>query len=363
MRHFILVNPKLNFRALSAGGDASNAIRQSVARLHLTPDQGVRVRLTGQIPLADEEFGSLADHVGFIIALMMLAVLAMLWFAVRSPRITAAIFLTLFIGLVMTTAFGLLATSALNLISVAFVPLFVGLGVDFGIQFCVRYRAERHALGDLQSALEAAGRGVGTPLALAAIAIAGGFLAFVPTDYAGVAELGLIAGFRMLVAFTLSITALPAFLMLKPSGEAGEIGYERLAPADHFLHAHRREVLIVAGVLAIGGAILIPRLGFDFNPLHLKNAHTESVSTLYDIMRDPLNSPNDAEILAPSLNAAVQLGKRLSALHEVGMLLTLDSFIPTQQSEKLATISDASMLLDTTVNPFSPSRRQAMRRM
>ncbi len=353
LRKFILAKPQLNYGALSPGAHATDIIRDSAKTLHLTQDNGVRVRLTGQIPLSDEEFASLGENIGLILTLMMAAVLLMLWLAVRSVRIIAAILVTLIVGLTVTTAFGLLATGALNLISVAFIPLFVGLGVDFAIQFAVRYRAERFALRELQPSLVAAGHGVGWPLALAAMAVAAGFLAFVPTDYRGVAELGLIAGIGMMVAFTLSVTMLPALLMLlKPRGEAAEIGEPRLIIADYLLRKHRNRVLMVVGGLAFIGLTLVPFLHFDFNPLHLRNPKTESVSTLFDLMKDPQNSPNTIDILMPSLALADQLQKKLSALPEVAQVLTLKSFIPGDQPAKLALIEDAQMLLDPTINPF-----------
>lgn len=353
LRKFILAKPRLNYDALSPGAHATDIIRDSAKALHLTPDNGVRVRLTGQIPLSDEEFASLGENIGLILSLMMAAVLLMLWLAVKSVRIIAAILVTLFIGLTITTAFGLLATGALNLISVAFIPLFVGLGVDFGIQFAVRYRAERFQLRELEPSLVAAGHSVGWPLALAALAIAAGFLAFVPTDYKGVAELGLIAGIGMVVAFTLSVTVLPSLLMvLKPRGEAAEIGEPRLIIVDWLLRKHRKRVLAVVGVLTVLGLAAMPFLHFDFNPLHLRNPKTESVSTLFDLMKDPQNSPNTIDVLTPSLDAADALQKKLSKLPEVAQVLTLKSFIPGDQSAKLAVIQDAQMLLDPTINPF-----------
>src|SRR6202011_3520687 len=113
-----------------------------------------------------------------------------------------------------------------NLISVAFFVLFVGLGVDFGIQFSVRYRAERHEIGEGRAALSSAAKKAGGPLALAAAATALGFSAFVPTEYRGLGELGEIAGPGMIIAFLTSITLLPALLrVLNPPGEPREMGF------------------------------------------------------------------------------------------------------------------------------------------
>ena len=333
----------------------TDAIRADARALALDAAHGVRVRLTGPIPLQDEEYATLADRAGLMGAVMLLAVMLTLWLAVQSFRIIFAILVTLFTGLALTMGAGLFAVGVFNIISIAFVALFVGLGVDFGIQFCVRYRAERHGAGDLEPALMRAGRGVGTPLALAAAATAAGFFSFLPTAYVGVGELGLIAGIGMVVAFVLSITMLPALLMLlAPRGEHVEIGFAALAPADLFIARNRRRILI-AGALAgpCGAAACIPFLRFDFNPLDLRSRKVESVSTLFDLMRDPETSPNTIDVLAPSLGAADKMAQRLSTVPEVGQVLTLKSFVPDDQQAKLALISDASLLLDAALNPFS----------
>ena len=150
--------------------------------------------LTGPVQLSDEEFSTLADRAVLIVTAMFAAILVMLWFAVESSRMIVCILVTLFAGLAVTAAIGLAIAGAFNIISVAFIVLFVGIGVDFGIQFCVRYRGERHAYGELGTAIVNAGRGIGAPLALAAAATAAGFFSFLPTEYLGVAELGLVAG-------------------------------------------------------------------------------------------------------------------------------------------------------------------------
>src|SRR5207244_10237674 len=119
----------------------------------------------------------------------------------HSLRIIFAVAVSLFVGLAVSTAAGLLLVGALNLISVAFFVLFVGLGVDFGIQFSVRYRAERHDYPDLHAALRSAATKAGGPLALAVAATSVGFLSFLLTDYRGLSELGHIAGVGMIIAF------------------------------------------------------------------------------------------------------------------------------------------------------------------
>ena len=356
-RRVLIVQPVLDYGALQPGLAASNAIRTTARSLDLDPAHGVTIRLTGPVPLSDEEFASLAQDSHLVAMAMVIALLGILWWAVHSGRVVAAILLATFMGLIMTTGLGLLVTGRFNLISVAFIPLFVGLGIDFSIQFSVRCLAERHFHPGDKEALAAAGRGVGLPLALAAAAIGTGFFAFLPTDYIGVAELGLIAGLGMVIAFALTVTLLPALLaLLRPAvGALEEVGFAGLAPVEAFLRRNHRAVLAVGVVVALVSAAALPFVRFDFNPLHLKSAKVESMSTLADLATDPHWTPDTINVLAPSLAAAEPLERRLTALPEVARTVTLQSFVPAGQPEKLALIRATAQRLGPALDvPAAP---------
>ena len=368
LRRFILVQPQLDFDALQPGARAVAAIRQAVVDAGFASDPRLRVRLTGPVPLADEEFATLAQGAALNGVVTMLVVVFLLWLALRSGRLILAILICLLVGMAVTAAFGLFVYGAFNLISVAFAVLFIGLGVDFGIQFCVCYRAKRYLHDDLQRALREAGAEVGIPLALAAASTAAGFYAFLPTDYRGVSELGAIAGTGMVVAFATSITLLPALLaLLRPGGEREAVGYAALAPLDGFLVRRRIGILVAATVVAVGSLVLLPKLRFDFNPLNLRSAQAESVATLLDLMKSPDTTPNTIEVLVPTLGDAVALTRRLSELPEVNRALSLASFIPEEQEAKLALLADAAMLLDPALNPLDvkspPTDEETVRAM
>ena len=358
LRRFIHVKPVLDYGSLAPGAAAASAIRTAVRALGLAAGNGVTVRLTGPVPLADEEFSTVADGALLNSVVTLAALLGILWLALRSGRIIAAVLASLFVGLAVTTAAGLAMVGALNLISVAFAVLFVGIGVDFGIQFAVRYRHERYRIDDLRAALVSAATAAGKPLALAAAATAAGFWAFLATDYRGVSELGLIAGTGMIIAFVLSITLLPALLtVLKPPGEAAAVGYRALAPVDRFVARHRYFILGLSAMLVGAGLPLLEHLKFDFNPLNLRSPKVESVATLLDLMQDPATALDTIEILAPSIGAAHELAQRLEQLPQVAHTLTLQSFVPTAQAEKLTLIADAAALLGPTLTP--PARKPA----
>ena len=306
--------------------------------------------------MADEEFATIKEGAVRNGLITVFIVLVILWLALRSARLIVAVFVNLFIGLAMTAALGLLMVGTLNLISVYFAVLFVGIGVDFGIQYSVRYRAERHELNDLKAAVLQAGKHVGAPLTLAAGATAAGFLSFLPTDYRGVSELGLIAGFGMLIAFATSITVLPALIrLLNPPGEPDELGFSALAPVDSFLERKRVPIIVGTAIVVIAGLPLLYWLSFDFNPINLRDPKTESVATYLDLSRDPANNTNAVEVLAPSLSDAGVIAGRLSKLPEVSRVLTLTSFIPTLQAEKLPLIRNAAKTLEAAFDPKNMS--------
>jgi uncharacterized protein len=341
LRRLIEVRPVLDFSALQPGEASSNAIRQAASDLQLKQKYQARVRLTGSVPIADEEFstvqeGALENAIGTIII-----VLTILWLALKSARLIVAVFISLFVGLALTAALGLMMVGALNMISVAFAVLFVGLGVDFAIQFSVRYRAERHDEPKLHPALSQAAAKIGVPLTLAAAAVAAGFLSFLPTDYRGVSELGLIAGVGMLIAFLTSITLLPALIaLLNPPGEQEPIGYSALAPVDWFLQEYRVPVIVGTLAVAVLGAPLLYFLTFDFDPIHLRSPKTESISTLLELGGDPRTGINSVNIVTGSVDEASAAAEKLRKLPEVLEVSTLLSFVPQDQDKKLALIQE-----------------------
>ncbi len=356
-RQIVLVQPELDFDSLQPGDDAADAVRADAAKLGLDAAHGLSIGITGEVPLSDEEFGSLEENIGFVGLVMFGALLIALWFATKSLKTVLAIIITILIGLVVTMAIGLFAVKTLNLISVAFIPLFVGLGVDFGIQVSVRFNAERRAGSTPLAALEHCAEQIGEPLLLAAAAIFLGFGAFLPTDYVGIAQLGIISGIGMVVALALNVTLLPALLvLLRPPVPSGEVGYSAAAPIDRWLDVNHRKVLIAFGLSMVASIALLPLVVFDFNPLHLRDPEAPAMRMLNELMRDAQRTPNTISVLTPNIDAANAMAKRLSALPEVEQAITADSLVPSDQPAKLALIEDAALLLDPAINPFELSQ-------
>jgi hopanoid biosynthesis associated RND transporter like protein HpnN len=363
LRRFIQVAPVLDFNALEPGRAATDAIAAAARRLDLAAEYQARVRQTGLVPINDDQFATLSHHVVLNLALTIAAVVVILWLALRSWRIIIATLISVGCGLAMAAALGLFLVGALNLISVAFFVLFVGLGVDFGIQFSVRYRAERYETGATRAALTGAARKAGGPLALAAAATALGFSAFVPTEYRGLGELGEIAGPGMIIAFLTSVTLLPALLaVFKSPEEPRPMGLSALAPVDRFLQRWRIPVITVTFAAVALGAPLLRSLPFDFDPIHMSDPRADSVATFLELRREPETGANSIALVKPDLNAADAAAQRLAALPQVGRVTTLSAFIPTDQDKKLALIGQIRASIGRDLNPPQtlppPSDRQ-----
>ena len=352
-RRFLLLRPVPDFSALAPTAAATAAVREAAASLGLTPENGVRVRLTGELVMGDEEFATVFGGAVIENILSLLSVALLLWLGLRSARLILPILAVLVLGLAMTAAFGLVAIGPFNPLSIAFAVMFIGLGVDFGIQYAVCLREQRHLLAGqpLAPALVAAADRAGEGIALAALALCAGFLSFFPTSYRGVSELGMVAAAGMAIAVLISLTTLPALLLFtRPRPEPDPVGYAALTPLDRLLARRAWPALAVAAVVALAAGACLPLLRFDSNPLNLRDPASEGVATFRDLMRRPETTPNILDALAPDLPAAEALARRLQALQEVSGTTTLADFVPADQPPKLALVRDAADLLGPTLD-------------
>jgi hopanoid biosynthesis associated RND transporter like protein HpnN len=361
LRHYIAVQAVLNYDALEPGQAASDAIRAIARSLHLE-ERGVHIRLTGDVPLEDDEMAAVTQGAGTATSITAVAVLFILLAGLRAPRLILAIVVTVAVGLILTAGFAAVAVGTLNMISIAFAVLFIGIGVDFGIQFSMRYRADLYdvtsgevpddRLAANKAALSRTARSITGPLSIAALATSVGFFAFLPTDYRGVSELGLISGTSMLVALLTNLTLLPALLSLLPSrGRPEATGFAWAAPIDRFLAGHAKVIVAVAALLGLGSAALVPLVRFDADPLNLKDPARESTKTALELTNDKLTSPYSINVLVPDLASVPALADRLEALPEVRMTLWLGSFIPDDQPAKLDILSQMQLFLGPVLDP------------
>ena len=343
-RRFLIVQPRRVLSDFVPSRPGMLRLRERVAQVAAEHEE-VRARMTGDLALQFEEFESVRGQAAVAGVISFALVSALLVASLRSPRLILGTVSALLLGLLWTAGAASLTVGHLNVISVAFAVLFIGLAVDFGIHYSLRYRELRADGVAHAEALRIATETVGVSIALCAVTTAVGFFSFVPTGYRGVSELGVISGCGMLVAVFATLTVLPAVL------GAGEGGRAPLRPAPAWplpaLPARRPGwVLATGGVLTVLAAGSALRWHFDPNPLHVRDPSTEGVRTFEELLDEGELHPWSAELLAPDLDAAETLAERVRALPAVDRAITLRSYVPNDQESKLATLRDARLLLN-----------------
>ena len=359
LRAILLVKPRLDFGSLApaqAPVAYLRTLREELSSSSSGSSSGVRMLLTGDAMLAHEEWLSVGRNMGKAVAVASFLVLLILGFGLRSLRMTLAVLLTLAAGLVLTSAFALLTVRELNLISVAFAVLYIGLGVDFAIHYCL-YSREQAALPSSRSALIGAARACGGTLLLCTFSTAIGFFAFLPTAFSGVAQLGWIAGCGMFIALALTFSLLP--LLLSLGGVVPFTATRHVGQTLGWPERHRRLVCRLAVVLAVGGLAVAVRLDFDPDVLNLNDPSAESVTTFRHLLRVSEESPRSISVIAPDSATARDWQRRLEDLPEVGSTLSLHDFVPDDQEAKLDLVGDLELLLIGALEGVAPGRPAA----
>lgn len=371
-RRVVIAEPVLDFDALLAAAPAMDAIRAAADELDLVPGRGIQLRITGNPALNLEEMYGLFWDVGVSGVFSFLVVLVAIFIAFRSFRLALAAGATLIAGLFWTAGFAAITVGKLNLISIAFAVLFIGLGVDFSIHLGMHLLHALRRGKSLHDALLRAGHEVGASLILCSVSTAIGFYSFVPTDYLGVAELGLISGTGMFVILLQTVLFFPALshLMLGPGalenlGEGSRFRFRVPSAVDG-----RPGLVAGAGLLLFLGAVaLLPRARFDSDVVEMRDPRTESVAAFKDLLEDPRTSPWYIDALAPDLASAEELARRFRDLPEVESAITVEAYVPDEQEEKQEILADVSLLFDLprtdrpTVAPAAEAQVAALRKL
>lgn len=352
-RRFLLVRPVVDFNRVQPAESALEALQEIIAQLGFDRGDDVHVRATGTFPLAYEE----SQHVGEqatwagLASLILVTVILLLGF--KSLRLVVCSILTLIVGLAWTAGFAAIAIGHLNLVSVAFGVLFIGLSIDFAIHICVQFSDRIDAGAEAAPALRGAASSIGGSLVICALTTAVAFLSFVPTDFTGVAELGLIAGAGMFIGLFTNFTLLPALIL--------EFASHSRIRSDHGLPdwvstlftlpiLHARSVLVGAALIAIGGLWLLPSAHFDTNPLRVRDPSTDSVQVFNEILEEGDAYPWNLNIIADDLDSAREIAARLQALPGIRLTLTLSDFVPGDQESKLELLDEAALMLLPTLD-------------
>lgn len=348
-REFIVAQPRLDYSGLLPATSALDSVRSAIRDTGIADEFQVEVKMTGNVALAHEELVSVMQTNTLAIIAAFVFVGLILTVGLGSVRLVLATLLTLITGLILTAGFATLTVGQLNLISVAFAVLYIGLGVDFAIHYCLRYREHRLDGLEAAAALKNTTLGVGSPLIICAVTTAIGFYAFIPTDYDGVAELGWISGSGMFISLITTLTFLPALLRHLPATPVrnNQPGQTLIACLHALPARYGKWILILSALAAFASVVLIRDLEFDSNTLNLQPPGNASVIAYKELLDEPGGSPLTAKLVASDIDDARRVKREVGALPVVNKVVWLHDFIPDNQDEKLAVIDEINLLLGT----------------
>jgi hopanoid biosynthesis associated RND transporter like protein HpnN len=350
-RRLVLATPVPDNHSLDRFGRALEALQADMKAVG-AEHPGTTFRVTGDPALQQQELDDAFSGALYASGLSFILVALSLILGIRSGRLIWALLITLIIGSVWTTGLAAVAVGELNLISVAFMVLFFGLGVDFGTHIGLRYLEEVEQGGSVEEALKAAMMGEGPSITLSALCAALAFLSFVPTSYVALADFGIISALGMLVAVVITFTVQPALMAVMPPRPAKKSGAG--IGIGLWLQRHYKAVLAVSAIVTLAAVAVAPRARIDVNPLNLQNPKAAPVLTYRDLASDPQTSPYALNVLAPNLEAARALAPRLRAVEGVAGVRSIESFIPADQDRKIAILSE----LMSGLTAAAPAERQ-----
>jgi hopanoid biosynthesis associated RND transporter like protein HpnN len=361
-KRFIIATPILNFQEYLPAEKSLTAINQVIASSLTGDTADVSVRMTGEVVLEYEEMQTVTEGTTIAGIASMFLVCITLWIAYRSFKLMFATFFTLTMGLVLSLGFATFAVGHLNMISIAFGVLFIGMGDAYSSHFCLRYRELRQRGENPRQALRDTLTSTGGSLALCTLTAAIGLFAFIPTNYLGVSELGVIAGTSLVIALSTTFTVLPALIKIMPPKvrkiEESDQTYSKLTSNWPLVYA--RPIRWVTYVLAAISLVLLTQVKVDFNPINLRDPNTESVKTFKYLLQSEDTSPMTLTSLANSEAEAKDKEARLEKLSTVDKAMTLFDFIPENQDDKLALIEELALIVGPVLDNFpEPSKENA----
>ncbi|WP_194745621.1 MMPL family transporter [Thermaurantiacus tibetensis] len=320
VRRVLTVQPKLDFTLFQPARPAREALAAAIAEATAAPGLGdVRISVTGDPAMRSEELKSVTEGLGLALVVSLVSVGLLMAVAFRRLALALVALAVVLVALGLAAAFAALAFPALNLVSMAFAVLLTGLGADYAIHLILRMEEPD---GDWPTTAA----DLGLALFLCALTTALGFLAFVPTPFVGMAQLGLIGAFGVFAAFLAAVVLVPAGLALarrrpRPDRQSPELP-----------HAVTRLAFPVLLALLVVAAVAAPRARFETDPMALRDPDAPSVRAFATLFDDKATRPYSASLLVGSEAEAEAAAERLLALPEVDHVVTPRRLLPGEDA-------------------------------
>ena len=352
---------------------AIRVVRQELATLLKLPEfKGVTAGLTGTPVLEHEEMATSQHDITIATVVSLLLTVILLLLAFRGVLNVVAATVSLVVAICLSFGFATLAVGHLNILSMVFAIMLIGIGIEYGIQLVLRYQEELAGGAEQLDAIETGLSRNVWAIVMAAATVAAAFLTFIFTDFKGIAELGVIAGGGVVICVLVTFTVLPAMLVILAKFRKGGLGDQGSGigkttlktrfpvsssqfteKAKHVLFGYPKVVIVITALLCVASLYPLSRVIFDYNLMNLQARGLESVTYAYKLMRSSENAGYFAVVTAATAAEAAAKTKALEALPSVDHVVSLNSFVPDDQEQKIAELAAlAKELADVRPAPY-----------
>ena len=326
----------------------------SVARLRALVEQvkvqvpGLNVGLTGEPVLEEDEMQQSQKDTALasVVSLVLCALIFIYGYQQTGRPIKATI--CLIVGLAYTLAFATLAVGHLNILTITFVPILIGLAIDYGVHLISRYEEElRHgktAEAALTKAMIYTGQGIFT----GALTTAGAFFAMWLTDFKGIQEMGIICGGGLAICLVPMMTMLPVMLL---QGRQNVIDHKLAGTPETRARIERlwleRPFLITILIVVSTGlaATQLYKVYFDYNLLNMQSEGLPAVTFEEKLIKSTPKSVLYGAVITTNLSQAVSLEERIKHLPAVTNVDSIVQFLAEDQGGKLALVRKIKHML------------------
>ena len=327
--------PKKDFASMAVIGQALEFVRDCLNQTR-KEFPAVSAGLTGRPVLSADEMHTtnkdmtLASIVSFLLVGLLFMIVLHGWLR------PALVMFSLFCAMAWTFGFALVTLGSLNLLSIVFALVLVGIGVDFGIHLVLRYIEGAAAGLSSEDAVEQALLHTGPGVFLGAITSVCAFYTVLGHKFVGLAELGLIGGTGIIFCLISMLTVLPSLLLMAGRRNLFPSSQPRIVtlPFMEKVISHPKSVLVVAVILSALAYPGLQKVGFNYNLLDLQAKGLESVEYEHKLINESDESTWFAVMTRPDIESVRALTRQLKAIPSVGKIDSILNFLPDGQTEK-----------------------------
>jgi hopanoid biosynthesis associated RND transporter like protein HpnN len=345
----LLIHPRVDGGNAAALHEATIPKLRRILAASRTQFPDVKINLTGEPVLDSDEMRQSQNDATKATILTFVLICVLFAFSFREVLRPLLAVGCMIIVLGASMGYVTLTVGHLNLITVTFAVMILGLGIDLGIQFVARYEEELSQGVPRDEAVRTAIEHTGPSIITAGVTNAAAFFAMGLSSFRGVIELGVIAGGGMLIASAATMTVLPALLLLvHRQRESTHIPARSAATwFEQFLLRRPYLVLTICGILTAGALLVGWAIRFDYNLLNLQSKKLPSVETELRLLNADVESTLFASIVCDNFEEARVLQERLSKLPSVATVHSIAELIPEQQNQKAEIIREIQHALGT----------------